>query len=96
MKLTRQQELEKVKALLQKHIEDADAGIYDTPNWCGDKMTILYKTKNFTLKICYNYPYYEVFDNINEEFKEFEELETYYNKLVEDFRKKRLVKSLFL
>ena len=59
--MTREQELEKVLDLIKEHYDEASAGMFFTRNVVGDRMTVLFKGDNFTLEICYDWGYYELF-----------------------------------
>ena len=76
--MSREKEFEKVKKLIKENYYDADCGLFDTRNIVGDYMTNIFKGKYFTLDICYNYSYFEVFGATSEEFAI---LKTIYNKL---------------
>lgn len=58
----------------------ARCGIYDCRNNAGNDMYIIYQDNEIEIDICYHYEYFEVF-GLNT--AEFEELEKYYDELVE-------------
>jgi len=59
--MEREQELEKVLDLIKERYDDASAGMYFTRNVVGDGMTQLFEGEFFTLEICYDWGYYELF-----------------------------------
>lgn len=67
--MSRTQELEKIKALIEKHYGEADCGLFDCSNWAGDPMTNIYAGEYFDLDICYGWSYFEVFGTTAKEFK---------------------------
>ena len=71
----RTKELEKVKKIIKKYINEADCGIFSTRNIAGDTMVTIFKGKYFEVDICYYYSYFEIFGTTQSEFKY---LETYY------------------
>lgn len=73
-------EFEKIKKIIKENYNYADCGLFNTRNIAGDIMLTLYKGNHFTLDICYDWSYYEIFGT-NE--KEFKELKDYYNSLGE-------------
>ena len=76
--MEREKELEKVKKLIKKNYKDAGCGIFNTRNIVGDTMSNLFEGKYFTLDICYDWLYFEVFGTTEEEF---ETLEKFYDEL---------------
>lgn len=72
--------LEKAKEIIEKNIEDARYGIFNTRNIVGDRMTSLYDDGDLQIDICYDWGYFEVFGLSDEEF---EQLEEFY-RLIED------------
>lgn len=76
--MNREKEFEKIKKLIKKNYDDADCGLFDTRNIVGDYMVNIFDGKYFTLDICYNYSYFEVFGATSEEFAI---LKTIYNNL---------------
>lgn len=78
MKKERLDEFEKVKNIIKEEYEYGDCGIFSTRNWAGDYMTTIFRGKYFTIDICYDYSYFEVFGMTE---KEFTALESYYNLL---------------
>ena len=73
--------LEKAKEIIKEHIEDAHCGIFNTINTAGDQMTRIYDDDGLQIYICYYWEYYEVFGLT---VAEFEELEAYYEQLLEE------------
>ena len=86
----RRKEFELVKNTLEKYIEDAMCGIFDTRNIAGDEMFTIFEGKYFIIDICYHYSYFEVFGTHKEEFKK---LEKYYEELREQEIEKRYAKN---
>ena len=80
--MERSKELEIVKNLMKENFEEACSGMYFTPNVVGDRMSTLHKGEFFTLKICYNWDYYELFGCTDEEETG---IEDYYKSLKEDY-----------
>lgn len=76
--MEREKELEKVKKLIKENYKNADCGIFDTKNILGDTMSNLFEGKYFTLDICYDWFYFEVFGTTEEEF---ETLKKFYDEL---------------
>lgn len=72
--MSREKEFEKIKKLIKENYDDADCGLYDTRNIVGDYMVNIFDGKYFTLDICYNYSYFEVFGTTSEEFEELKKL----------------------
>lgn len=77
MELTRKEEFEKVKELIEENFVYADDGIFDTTNIFGDRTYTLYEGKYFTLEICYDNSYFEVHGANPFEFKRL--LKYYYD-----------------
>ncbi len=76
--MNREKEFERVKELIEDNYEDGYCGLYDCRNLAGDSVCTLFDGEYFTLDICYNNSYFEVFGTNDDEFKE---LETFYEKL---------------
>lgn len=76
--MTREQEFSKVKQIIKENLSDGDCGLFDTRNCIGDSMVTIFEGEYFTLDVCYDYSYFEVFGTTDEEFKELDE---YYEKL---------------
>lgn len=74
----REKEFEEVKKLIRANYDYADCGLYGTRNTIGDYMTNIFEGEYFTLDICYDYRYFEVFGATLEEFSI---LKAIYNKL---------------
>lgn len=72
--------LEKAKEIVKAYYKVANCGIYDSRNICGNSMRTIYEGEGLTIDICYYYSYFEVFGLSK---KDFEELEKYYDSLVE-------------
>ena len=70
--------LEIAKSIIKENIHDADCGIYDCRNICGDPMDTIYDKDGLTIDICYGNMYFEVFGLSIEEFKQLRE---YYNSI---------------
>ncbi len=68
--MTREKELEKVKNIIKEEIENADCGLYNIRNLVGDSMFTIFDGDYFTLDICYNWGYFEIFGTTKEEFME--------------------------
>lgn len=66
MKMTREKEFDKVKNMIKEYYDDATCGLFDTRNLLGDVMETIFNGKYFTLDICYNYGYFEVFGTTEE------------------------------
>ncbi len=77
--MTREEEFEKIKELIKKHLGEAECGLFDTRNIAGDRMHNIFNGTYFDLDICYGWCYFEVFGTNAQEFNE---LKKYYNKLL--------------
>ena len=66
------------KTIIEQNYEDADCGIFNTPNTMGDPMITIYRGNELIINICYYYSYFEVFGLSKDEFNE---LEKFYNTL---------------
>lgn len=77
-KSLREIELEKVKEVIKDNFNDADCGCFSTRNWVGDAIVTIYSGTYFTVDICYNYGYFEIFGASPDEFKK---LHDYYESL---------------
>ena len=76
--MNREKELNLIKELITGLYPSADCGLFNTRNTVGDDMETIYKTELFTLDICYNWSYFEIFGTTDEEFKM---LEQFYDSL---------------
>lgn len=76
--MERKKELEKLKKIIKEYYNDGDCGFYNTRNIIGDPMVTIFDGKFFTVDICFNYGYFEVFGTTDIEFNELIE---FYNKL---------------
>lgn len=76
-------EVEKVKEVIEKNIEDALYGIFDCRNVVGDPMETIYDEMGVRIELCRVYEYFEVFGLTNEEFSE---IESFYKDLVSKVR----------
>jgi len=82
--MEREKELLEIKKVMTDSIDYARCGLFDCRNLVNDPMTNIYKGKYFTLDICYQYEYFEVFGMTYEEFKD---LYDFYKNLVLDILK---------
>lgn len=73
--------LERAKNIIKDNIEDASCGLFNCGNLVGDVMVLLNDDADLTVKICYDYEYFEVFGLSDSEFTKLEE---YYDELVGD------------
>lgn len=78
--MTRKQEFEEIKRLIEEYYEDGHCGLFNTKNIVGDYMMTLFGGKYLQLDFCYNYSYFEVFGTTKKEWKE---LEKFYDDLRE-------------
>lgn len=76
--------LEKAKQIIKENLEEADCGIFDSRNLVGDHMVNIYSSEELVIDICYGWGYFEVFGLSPLEFGN---LESYYNQLVEAYRR---------
>jgi len=76
--MTRKDEFEKVKDIITKNTYDLDCGLFFSANTVGDPMETVFSGTYFTIKICENYDYYEVFGCNEEEANLLHEI--YYGK----------------
>ena len=53
--------LEIAKEIVKKYYKHSYYDLYDSNNTCNDKMSILYHKNGLTIKICYDYCYFQVF-----------------------------------
>lgn len=74
--------LEKAKEIVNIYYKVANCGIFDSRNIVGDRMETVYAGEGLIVDVCFPYAYFEVFGL---SYKEFEELEKYY----EGLRKKK-------
>jgi hypothetical protein len=65
--------------IIQKNIQDARCGIFNSPNIAGDIMSAIYEDDEIAIDICYYWNYFEVFGLSDDEFKS---LEAYYESLL--------------
>lgn len=66
--MDRTQELEQIKELIKTRYDEARYGLFDCRNITGDTMHTLFYGKQFTLDICYDWMYFEVFGTTKDEF----------------------------
>lgn len=66
--MTREQEFELIKTLIEKHYDEAECGLFDCRNVAGDSMENLHSGKYFELDICFFWSYFEVFGTTEDEF----------------------------
>lgn len=59
--MTREQELEEVKKLIQFHYGEHCCGMFFTRNVAGDSMKTLFKGEHFILEACDYWQYFELF-----------------------------------
>lgn len=59
-----------VKRVIKDRYNDADCGLFFTPNWIGDPMSTIWEKDGVTIDICYNYQYFEVIGLTEEEENE--------------------------
>lgn len=78
--LTPKTNLEIAKDIIRSFFGEARYGIFNTPNWVGDKMDTIYDKKTLLIQICWEYGYFEVFGLTEEEFTK---LEQFYENLKE-------------
>lgn len=76
-------ELEIAKDIIKTYIEDAECGLFNTRNICGDYMDTIYQDATIKIDICYGYAYFEVFGLSRTDFNELKE---YYSELVREIR----------
>lgn len=76
--MSRKEEFEKVKEIIKENYISAGCGIFNSRNIAGDQMDNLFDGEYFSVDICFDYGYYEVFSTTNEEWQE---LKQYYNEL---------------
>lgn len=79
--MSREQELKKVKKIIKKNYKYGNCGIFDTKNIVGDFMEKLFVGKYFSLDICTDYCYFELFGAT---IREFSEIESFYDRLGDD------------
>lgn len=72
--------LKKAKEIVRAYYKNADCGIFNSRNICGDEMVTIYEDEDLTIDICCKWAYFEIFGLSNAEFKE---LEKYYYSLKE-------------
>lgn len=70
--------------MIEKNIRHAECGIFDTRNIVGDQMRNLYDCDGLVIDICDRYEYFEVFGLSQSEF---DDLESFYSKLVRRLEK---------
>ena len=70
--------LEKAKEIVNIYYKVANCGIFDSRNIVGDRMKTVYAGEGLIVDVCFPYAYFEVFGL---SYKEFEELEKYYEGL---------------
>ena len=81
--IDRVKEYEKIKSIMKECIGMGDCGLYNTRNIVGDNMQNLFQGKYFSLDICYEHSYFEVFGMTDEEY---ELLKEYYDKLKKELK----------
>lgn len=59
--MTRTEELNKCLDLIKDKYDDAECGMFFSRNDVGDEMETIFSGQFFTLDICYNYAYFEMF-----------------------------------
>lgn len=59
-----------VKRVIKDRYNDANCGLFFTPNWAGDQMSTIWEEDGVTIDICYGYSYFEVFGLTEEEENE--------------------------
>ena len=74
----REKEFKQIKEIIKEWFEYGDCGLYNCRNLMADCMATLFEGEYFTLEICYNWSYFEVFGTTDEEFTE---LLKYYDNL---------------
>ena len=67
------------KKVIDENIRRAECGIFDTRNIVGDEMRNIYDCDGLVIDICDDYEYFEVFGLSQSEF---DDLESFYSKLV--------------
>lgn len=72
--------LNEAKKIIDKYINHAECGLFDSHNTTGDRMNSIYNKNGLYISICYPYSYFEVFGLSKDEFNE---LNLYYNNLLE-------------
>lgn len=77
--------LEKAKEIVKKYYRVANCGIFNSRNLVGDEMATIYEDEDLIIDVCYRWSYFEVFGLSNAEF---EELEKYYDSLVESEKRR--------
>ena len=70
--------LEKAKEIIKEKFKFGECGIFNTPNWIGDEVSLIYEDEKLEIYLCYKNEYFEVL-GLSE--GEFEELEKYYESL---------------
>lgn len=70
--------LEKAKEIVNIYYKVANCGIFNSRNIVGDRMETVYAEEDLMIDVCFPYAYFEVFGL---SYKEFEELEKYYEGL---------------
>lgn len=89
--MSRKSEFKQVKELIKENIEDARCGLFNTRNVVGDYLETLFDGQYFTLEICYNYGYFEVF-GMNDE--EYQTLLIYYERYVAKYYEEKEEKDM--
>ena len=77
--------LEKAKQIIKENLEEATCGIFDSKNIIGDHMVNIYSSEELIIDICYSWGYFEIFGLSR---LEFENLESYYDQLVEAYHRR--------
>ena len=72
--MKRQEEFNQIKQIIKERYKDASCGLFNTLNCVGDTLGTIFNGKYFTLNICLNYEYFEVFGTTDKEFTELEKL----------------------
>ena len=73
--------IEPIKRIIDDYIVDASLGIYDCEGWAPDNKMEVYNEDGVKVNICLYYMYIEVIGLAPEEFQE---IENYYHRVLED------------
>lgn len=76
--------MKEIKKIIKANITDAMLGIFFNRNSVGDVTSTIYKNGEVQVDICHEWDYFEVFGLTEEEQ---EEIDNYYQKLIEGIRK---------
>lgn len=88
--MSREKEFERVKELIRDNYEEGHCGLYNRKNSAGDPMRTLFDGDYFTLDICYEYSYFEIFGSSEDEF---EELEKIYEGINNDYEMNNFINN---